>query len=176
MLKYQNIKVVKWYILVPKESGNTKAYRGATIPVEDLLKLSFQFDGEGGYQAVNPSYTYTSKNTAGFLSFTERLMRAEKFTKFHSGTTFVLTTGNIFPVVLECSISNPNLLFNTEFTSLISPFANEEEMIYVGRSLKPEAIYITIADEIFSNFANLKWQWPAGYQLKAKLYFIQPNA
>ena len=163
------------YILDPKESGNTKAFRGATIPVEDLLKMPFQFDGNGVYQAVNPSYTYTSKNTSGFLSFTDLPMQAENFTRHHAGT-LVLTTSNTFPVILECSISNPNLLFNTEFTSLISPFSNEEEMIYVGRSLKPAAIYITIANEIFSNFANLKWQWPLGYQLKEKLDSIKPNA
>jgi hypothetical protein len=160
------------FVLDPKTSRYKSAYRGTVIPIEDLLKMDLNWYNSDAYQAKNSSYTYISKGNAGFLSFSNAFQQAELFSirkKNVSKNFELLVTSNVFPAVLEIEASNPNLLFNTEFTNLISPYFNEEEFIYVGNSVKPKTILISKTKNIFREFKDLEKEWPMGYKLQLKL-------
>ena len=132
-------------MLDPKQGEETGklVYRGATIPISVLRKLSSKINpaiGEKGlYTIENPGVKITPSSGRGIHSFSTSLLQALEFMDTTAGKSN-RKKGKI-PVVFAIDSSEPNLLINPDFLDTISIF-NEQEVMLIGDSFIPKEIYI----------------------------------
>ncbi len=133
-------------MLNPQYGERTKelVYRGATLPLSSLKKIVSKtpprvFPEEGEIEIENPGIKITPSSGRGIHSFSVDLFEAIDFmdvtAKKHNRPK-----GRI-PVVFAIDASNPNLLFNPDFTDAISIF-NEQEVMFIGDTFEPKEIYL----------------------------------
>jgi hypothetical protein len=155
-------------ILDPAKSRYSSAYRGTTINIDILLESDIKFYNFNVYNIESPGIIIQSKGSAGYLSFSNSYQQAELFSKVNSKDINKLISTNTFPIISEIDLTNPKLLFNTEFTRAISEF-DEEEFILVDNKFTPSNIFIVNPNDIFSKIKNIKKTAPKFYELQSKL-------
>ena len=139
-------------------------YRGTKIPLKDLLSLGGKwkrYDGiglTGSAIEKDVKFTWTAKGNKGFTSFTPSSETAQEFSEVESYYEFEPLkqypeyaivgklqkndiSGNI-PVILKIKDTHPNALFNPEFTSSVSSFLTEYEIMVVGKKIQVAGIII----------------------------------
>lgn len=132
-------------MLDPKQGENTGklVYRGATIPISVLQKLSSKINPvigrQGLYTIENPGIKITPSSGRGIHSFSAKLLQALDFMDMTAGKHNRME-GRI-PVVFAIDSSEPNLLLNPDFLDALSIFG-EQEVMLIGDSFTPKEIYI----------------------------------
>ena len=147
----------------------SKLYRGTSIPIKDVLRYSWSSPSWNLYECSTP-ITINSKTTRGFTSFSISENTATEFATDNWPTGLddseyqdeagALETINmhLVPAVVSIDISDPNTLFNPEFSELFNIHGNEGEVLYIGNSYKSIKTKIAALDDIFSYVK----QWSKG--------------
>lgn len=166
-------------ILDPKKSRNAGyAYRGTTIGIDTLLKAidnGSLFKHSYNVYVIdkidNPKITIQSKGSTGYLSFTAEIVYAESFAIGNmAGNRYKnLIKQKLFPITVEISSKNPNLLFNPVFVRALSGY-DEEEILLIDTKYTPDAIFLTDPYQILKNLDNENFSVDPGYyELKKQL-------
>ena len=155
-------------ILDPRKSRYSSAYRGTTMSIDDILSAKIKRYNLNTYIIASPNIKIQSAGNAGYLSFSNSYQQAVLFSKVNSKDVSKLISNNKFPITTEIDLSNPKLLFNTEFTKLFSEF-DEEEFVLVDTNYKPINIFIQDPDVVFDKIKNIKKQAPKFYELQKHL-------
>lgn len=158
-------------ILDPTKSRYSGAYRGTTIDIDILLHSNITLYNYKVYNIKSPKITIQSKGSTGYLSFSNSYQQAELFSKVNSRDINKLVANNVFPIIAQIDLKNPNLLFNTEFTRALSEF-DEEEFMLIDTKFTPINIFLIQPDDIFSKIKNIKKTAPKFYELQSKLNSI----
>lgn len=138
-------------------------YRGTLMPIEDVLNLGGKWKRYDGISLDKPAiekdvkFMWTHSSVKGFTSFSPSSEIAEQFAgeyyynkygKWRAGKSTIerlqkdkFSNTNI-PVILKIKDTHPLALFNPEFTTSISSFLTEYEIILVGKKLQVDGIII----------------------------------
>ncbi len=155
-------------ILDPRKSRYSSAYRGSTMNIDNILNAKIKRYNLNTYIIASPNITIQSQGAPGYLSFSNSYQQAVLFSKVNSKNVSKLISNNQFPIIAEIDLSNPKLLFNTEFTKLFSEF-DEEEFMLIDTNYKPINIFIQDPNTVFDKIKNIKKQAPKFYKLQKHL-------
>jgi len=157
-------------ILDPQSNDEYNSiYRGTSIPIKEILKYEWikypsQYSGFV-YECKSP-VAITSKGTRGFSSFSVFEDTAADF----AGSKFAPNweqneesyENNVVPVVTSIYSSNPNALFNPDFSKLFNIHGNEGEVLYIGNSYKSvKTTLMYVADVLEKADETLSTEWIA---------------
>jgi hypothetical protein len=151
-------------ILDPSINADYKTlYRGTSIPIKDVLKYSWTKTSFDLYECNTP-ITINSKTTRGFTSFSISENTAKQFAEDswpdgeddseYIDTSIAMEAVNthLVPAVVSISTTDPNTLFNPEFTALFNIHADEGEVLYIGNSYKSTKTKIVGLDSVLNGF------------------------
>jgi hypothetical protein len=162
-------------ILNPAVSTNV-VFRGATIPVEDILKMDIKKKSGQSYIMSGPFSPVKSQNVnAPGLSFSSEIRIAEDFATEKLYTVETLVKSNRLPCIYGLRANNPKLLFNPEFIKNISIHDDESEVILVGNSFTPDGIILFKPSFVIENAMSSLYggtfeeTYPLFAELKEKL-------
>jgi len=157
---------------------NLDINRGTTIGIDTLLKAidnGSLFKHSYNVYVIdkidNPKITIQSKGSTGYLSFTAEIVYAESFAIGNmAGNRYKnLIKQKLFPITVEISSKNPNLLFNPVFVRALSGY-DEEEILLIDTKYTPDAIFLTDPYQILKNLDNENFSVDPGYyELKKQL-------
>lgn len=145
-----------------KYEDSSYIYRGTTIPIKEVLKYEWtkypsQYSGFV-YECKSP-VAITSKGTRGFSSFSVYEDTAADFAWEQNEEAY---ENNVVPVVTSIYTSNPNALFNPEFSKLFNIHGNEGEVLYIGNSYKSvKTTLMYVADVLENADEVLSPEWKA---------------
>lgn len=150
-------------ILDPQSNDNyTSIFRGTSIPIKEILKYEWtkypsQYSGFV-YECKSP-VVITSKGTRGFSSFSVYEDTGADFAWEQNEEAY---ENNFVPVVTSIYVSNPNALFNPDFSKLFNIHGNEGEVLYIGNSYKSVKTTLMYVEDVLENADDvLSPEWKA---------------
>lgn len=150
-------------ILDPQSNDEYNSiYRGTTIPIKEVLKyewIKYPSQYTGFVYVCKSPVVITSKGNRGFSSFSVFDDTAADFAWEQNEEAY---ENNVIPLVTSIYTSNPNALFNPDFSKLFNIHGNEGEVLYIGNSYKSISTTLMYVEHILEN-ANetLSPEWEA---------------